>query len=641
MELIRRDADKKTRRMTWIVAAAIHIIIGVIFYQTPQGKAMRDAIVDVIAGKQPPPPPPPKPKLQQIKMQNPTAIKPKFDVKSQVKVDPKLNVNFKVMSSFDADASAPNFTSMAQSYSVKSFNLDKSAVSNVTTNILSVIGVGDIMSDKLGTKVVGIGKRMRAKLNLCLITTPGSTSGGTAVASKIQWDFIFRKYNSIERARVWLKENTQIQVTENTLTFPMDYTYSDWAYSLKKKGAVAIDSGSPYNESVAIARLEHAVEAPNRDPVNGIKDFIKFTKKAVFGYFRSKYEVEDAETLPLEMILKRVEERYILREWRKQGLTEILQIASSLKSNASQAELEQAVKPIYIFMRKAQLLENPIIIIANVVGLEKINEENMGMLRNYVKNGGFIWIDDTGVALGDINNQHQVARIFIHSLMSFDETEKLSEREQETFNALSKDDRSSQGFELGEPFPAFAHPQAFIPISISRDSPVDIRIFNRLNILVKIFSWTSQNPMKSGSYMKKGQALVWNCDNNQGEPVESGNFFIQMQAGLYQKTRIIRVSRLRMLDDKHPIMSVVHNFRNVPICTIDNGSATWESRPYGAAAFGYYLQGRMCLLYTEGSGVVAGLGDLSNTVAKDMASKFLNNVIAFCLSDEDGVAIRP
>jgi hypothetical protein len=170
---------------------------------------------------------------------------------------------------------------------------------------------------------------------------------------------------------------------------------------------------------------------------------------------------------------------------------------------------------------------------------------------------------------------------------------------------------------------------------------VDIRIFNRLGILVKLFSWPKENPMPAGSYIKKDVALVWNCDNNEGEPVESGNYFIQMQSGLYQKTDIVRVSKLRILDEKHPLLGIVHSFRNVPVCTIDKGSRYWVTRPYGNAAFGYYYGGRMVILYTEGAGVIAGLGDVSNSVAKEMASKFLNNVIAFCLSDEDGVAIRP
>jgi len=202
-------------------------------------------------------------------------------------------------------------------------------------------------------------------------------------------------------------------------------------------------------------------------------------------------------------------------------------------------------------------------------------------------------------------------------------------------------DRNVQGFELGDPFPYFAHPQVYIPITVPRDVAVDVRIFNRLGILVKLFSWDKNKPMKAGSYIRKETALTWNCDNNADEPVESGIYFVQMQSGLYQKTRIARVSKLRMLDEKHPLMGVVHNFRNVPVCTIESGSKFWENRPYGNAAFGYYYKSRMAILYTEGAGVVAGMGDLDNTVAREMASKFLNNVIAFCLSDEDGVAIRP
>ena len=225
--------------------------------------------------------------------------------------------------------------------------------------------------------------------------------------------------------------------------------------------------------------------------------------------------------------------------------------------------------------------------------------------------------------------------------MEFDMRSELSEKETETFGKLSSDDRNVQGYILGDPFPNPAHPQAFIPITVPQNTPVTVRIFNRLGIPVKQFVWTKEKPMKAGSYIKKEMALTWNCDNNAGEPVESGHYFVQMQAGLYQKTKVISVSKLRMLDEKHPIMSVVHTFRNIPICTVESSSQYWDTRTYGNAAFGYYLNGRMVILYTEGAGIVAGLGDLNNPVGMEMASKFLNNVIAFCLSDEDGVAIRP
>lgn len=654
MELIRRDADKKTRRMTWLIALAIHIIIGVIFYQTPQGQRMKDAIVDIVAGKPTAPPPPPKAQMKQVDMKKPTMAPPKFNA-SAAKVDPKMAISFKVLSSFDAGGDAPDFTSMAQNYSMQSFSLDRSQVANVTVDILRAIGVGDILGESRGIKVSGKGKRMRAQLNLCLVSTPGATRGGATgytikggnadandtLKSKVSWDYVFRKYNSVERARQWLKDNTQIQVTENTLTLNMENTFSDWVYNIKKRGALAVDSGSTYYEATALKILEHAVLAMEINSISGTRDFTRLARSAVFDYFRAKYDLSEVEGMPVDMAVKKIEDRFILREWRKKGLTDLLNTANALTPEAGKDRLIESIKPVYLFFRKAQALENPMLILCNVIGLEKIPEENMDVLRNYVENGGFIWIDDSGVAMENINNQNNLAQIFIHTLMKFDERTDLTGKEQETFKTLSRDDRNVQGIELGDPFPPYAHPQAFIPITVNRDVPVDVRIFNRLGILVKLFSWDAKNPMKAGKYVTKDQALAWNCDNNQGEPVESGNYFVQMQSGLYQKTKLINVSKLRMLDEKHPIMSVVHTFRNLPICTIESGSKFWNNRTYGNAAFGYYFKGRMNILYTEGAGLVAGMGDLSNSVSREMACKFLNNVIAFCLSDEDGVAIRP
>ncbi len=361
----------------------------------------------------------------------------------------------------------------------------------------------------------------------------------------------------------------------------------------------------------------------------------------VYTYIHNKYEIEEPDIMPPDVLIKKIEERNILREWRKRGLISIVTAANSLKPEMSETSLQNGLAPIYSFFKKSQLLENPLLIICNPVGLEKITEENLELLRNYVMNGGFIWIDDTGLATGNIKGQNEVARSFIYRLMDFDSRQELSDKEMETFKKLSAEDKNVQGYILGDPFPSPAHPQAFIPITVPQNGPVTVRIFNRLEIPVKQFVWTKDKPMKAGSYIRKEIALTWNCDNNDNEPVESGTYFIQLQAGLYQKTKVIRVSKLRMLDEKHPIMSVVHTFRNIPVCTIESSSRYWDTRSYGNAAFGYYYNGRMVILYTESAGIVAGLGDLKNPVGMVMASKFLNNVIAFCLSDEDGVAIRP
>jgi len=512
--------------------------------------------------------------------------------------------------------------------------------------------------------VSGVGKRMRARLNLCLANTPGAnTLGATGrssrskktvnmadiknmsdmdtIKTRVIWDYVFRKYNSLESARSWLRENTQIQVTDNTTTLDMENSFADWVTAVKKRGALEVDSASTYFENTALKRLEHAIQVVDRNKISGGRDFVQIARGAVHQYLIDKYELKDVGTESPDAIIKKIEERNIMREWRKRGLIDILNVVNALKPDGSEERLIAAIKPVYLFFRNAQALENPLLILCNLMGLDKIPAENLAILRNYVTNGGFIWIDETGVATSNARFQDRAARAFISNLMAFDESEALSDREKETFENLSKSDRDVQGFLLGDPFPLFAHPQIWFPVTIPIDAPVTVRVFNRLGIAVKQFVWGKEKPMKVGSYVKKESALVWNCDNNSGEPVESGNYFVQMESGLYQKTRVIHVSRLRKLDEKHPLMSVVHTFRNVPICTIENGSRFWETRPYGNAAFGYYLKGRMCILYTEGAGVIAGLGDADNPVGKDQASKFLNNIIAFCLSDEDGVAIRP
>jgi hypothetical protein len=510
-----------------------------------------------------------------------------------------------------------------------------------------------------GTRVTGIGKRMRARLNLCLLSTPGTTtlgatgrSSGATVGTGSQsdqdtlksnetWEYLFKKYSSFERARNWLRSNTQIQVTDNTITLPLDISYSDWVTNIRNRGAIMLDSSSSYYEASAIRQLEHAVEKMERDEISGSRTFVSYSKKAVFDYIRRKYEVESPEILPIEKLVETIEKRNALREWRKRGLVNIIKTVNGMNPEFSEDALISALKPVYLFFREAQALDNPVIVISNIIGLDKISNENLEIIRTYVKNGGFIWVDDPAVATSNVKDLHDACRSFISNLMKFDEKSDLSERDKNTFAALSKDDRGVQGFSMREPLRQFVHPQIHIPIIIPQNTPATIRVFNRMGIPVKQFVWTRENQMKAGSYETQDRAFVWNCDNNDGEPVESGPYFIQMEAGLFQQTIVAHVGKLRKLDEKHPLMGVVHNFRNVPVCTIEAGSTFWKNRPFGNAAFGYYYGSRMVLLYTEGAGVIAGLGDTKNPVGMEQASKFVNNVIAFCLSDDEGVAIRP
>lgn len=655
----RKDAYKGASRTGLLIAIGVHVILGVIFFNSEAGQKVKDYIIEAATGKTQAPPPPTKPPINKINTMKPANIVPTFQVKTTARVDPGFTASFTQLSAISSDVGAVSFTSTAMNYSTRTFNLDASQVKNVTQDILTQFGIGELMDRGRGTKVSGIGKRMRARLNLCLLSTPGSTTlgatgrpSGTKVASGAlsdqdtlksseTWEYLFKKYSSFERARNWLRSNTQIQVTDNTITLPLDISYTDWVTNIRNRGAIMLDSSSSYYEASAIRQLEHGVEKLERDKISGRRTFVAYTKKAVFDYIRRKYEIESPEILTADKIIETIEKRNALREWRKRGITNIIKIVASLNPETSEEALISAQKPIYIFFREAQALDNPLVVISNIIGLDKISEENLEIIRTYVKNGGFIWVDDPAVATSNVKDLHDACRSFISNLMRFDEKGTLSERDRNTFVNLSRDDRRVQGFSMREPLRQFVHPQIHIPITVPQNTPATIRVFNRLGIPVKQFVWTRENQMKAGSYETQERAFVWNCDNNDGEPVESGPYFIQMEAGLFQQTVVAHVGKLRKLDEKHPLMGVVHNFRNVPVCTIEAGSTFWKSRPFGNAAFGYYYGSRMVLLYTEGAGVIAGLGDTKNPVGMEQASKFVNNVIAFCLSDDEGVAIKP
>ncbi|MBL8026947.1 MAG: hypothetical protein JNL74_11085 [Fibrobacteres bacterium] len=657
----RKEKYKNAARMTYLIALAVHVIAFVIIWQfTEVGQKMEDYIVEVVSGKSAAPPPPKKPPVSKVQPVKPTNIIPKFEVKSQTKIDPGFTASFKEFSSISSDGPSYNFTSLAQNYSTKTVSIDVSSAANAMTSILSAFDMGsDLFGSNRKTSVSGAGKRMRARLNLCLVSSPGTTTlgatgrpSGTKVAtaaasdqdtlkSSETWEYVFKKYSSFERARSWLRSNTQIQITDNTITMPLDLSFSEWVTNIRKRGAVQMDSSSSYHEAAAIRVLEHAIDKMAKDDIGGKRTYVAYCKKAVYDYLRRKYEIEAPDALTIEKLIEEIGKRNVLRDWRTRGITNAIAAINSLNADWSEDALIAAQKPIYIFFREAQALENPLMIISNILGLDKISEENLEILRTYVKNGGFIWIDDPAVATSNVKDLNDVCRAFISNLMKFDEKSTLSEKDQNTFANLSKEDRRVQGFSMGNPLRQFSHPQVHIPVTVTQNTPATIRVFNRMGIPVKQFVWTRENPMKAGAYTTQERAFVWNCDNNDGEPVESGVYFVQMEAGLFQQTVVAFVSKLRKLDEKHPLMGVVHNFRNVPVCTIESGSTFWKNRPYGNAAFGYYYGSRMVLLYTEGAGVMAGLGDIKNPVGQEQASKFMNNVIAFCLSDEDGVAIRP
>lgn len=637
MGLVQRDTDKKAARIGYLVSIAIFAIIGAVFWQSDMGQAMIKNIMEVTEGDAPQKRKMAKPKIKKLKMIAPKSIKPKFKVDTKLPTT-QFDIDMQSFSGMDDGVAIGNFSGMAQNIQGFAFNVDNNIVANVMDDMMGDIGVLDDFSTK--TKVRGRGNRMRAKLNLCQVATPGSSQDPTG--KKVEWDYIYRENQSIARVRSWLKENTKIQVTENTLTIDYRYTYKEWVQKIQNGGAKEIDSTSYYFAEMGLSYLSNAIEEMEVNEISGKKGFVELIKRAALKYIERKYYIDSIAFLDNNALIKKVEEdNPLLRSWRLNGIKELLAISSSLNSESSKTSLINAIKPMYIHFRKSRILENPLTLIANVVGLEKIAEENLDILRHYVTNGGFLWVDETGHSSQFIKNQDKLAKGFVFSLMSPFQKKTLSKKEKSTWKTLIKDDNDVPGFKLAGSFPEPGHPYIYIKLRVPSDVEASVKIFNGQGRLVWNQDWTRKRPLKAGSYTSKESALRWDCVNSKNEPVESALYFIQFQSGLYQKTHQVHVSKLRKLDEKHPLFSVVHNFTNVPVCKISNVSETWVNRPYGNSAFGYYYKGRMALLYTEGAGVIAGLGALDNPVVRKQSSKFLNNVIAFCLQDENGVALKP
>jgi hypothetical protein len=232
-----------------------------------------------------------------------------------------------------------------------------------------------------------------------------------------------------------------------------------------------------------------------------------------------------------------------------------------------------------------------------------------------------------------------MCRGFISQLLDDRRKKTLDETETKTLAKLAAEDRQVTGYVLGDFFPeVLNHPEIYIPILIPRRTDVNIRIYNRMGIPVKVFE---KKGVDAGNYNLKETAIMWDCTNNQNEPVESGLYFYQMEAGIFKKTKPMFVSQLRRLDAAHPLFSVVHRFNGVPICNIENSRPAWVPRVMGPSAFGYYLGSRMVMLYTEGVGIVGSFGEKTNATMKDRSCKWLNNVIAYCLQDEMNIANQP
>ena len=89
-------------------------------------------------------------------------------------------------------------------------------------------------------------------------------------------------------------------------------------------------------------------------------------------------------------------------------------------------------------------------------------------------------------------------------------------------------------------YPNPFNPETWIPYILSRDSAVNIRIYDADGHLVRTLALGHQ---KQGAYLFRNQAAYWDGNNDEGEAVGSGVYFYELRAGGFSDTRKMVIAK--------------------------------------------------------------------------------------------------
>jgi hypothetical protein len=220
-----------------------------------------------------------------------------------------------------------------------------------------------------------------------------------------------------------------------------------------------------------------------------------------------------------------------------------------------------------------------------------------------------------------------------------------------TQTKLTQYDKKIAGYLLGQNQPNPFNPGTwtYFPFSIPNRSDVTLKVYNRIGSLVR--TSVRKNLMPGRYYSPKpgsDEALRWDCKDDAGQTVESGTYFAQMSAGLFQQTNKIDVSQLRLLDgETHPLFSSYYQFKSVPKCVVRESSIRAgdyeKQRPFGTTAFGWSIGDRTPLVYTEWAGILWYYNNPDSNISMTViqrAREFFINVLVFAMQQPGSLAQR-
>ena len=83
-------------------------------------------------------------------------------------------------------------------------------------------------------------------------------------------------------------------------------------------------------------------------------------------------------------------------------------------------------------------------------------------------------------------------------------------------------------------YPNPFNPETWIPYQLANDAVVTVSIYDQSGHIVRTLDIGHQ---KSGVYRDKASAAYWDGRNQKGEPVTSGEYYIQLDAGDFTALR--------------------------------------------------------------------------------------------------------
>jgi len=92
--------------------------------------------------------------------------------------------------------------------------------------------------------------------------------------------------------------------------------------------------------------------------------------------------------------------------------------------------------------------------------------------------------------------------------------------------------------ELYQNYPNPFNPETWIPFQLAKASEVRMRIYAQSGQLVRTLRLGNK---EAGMYLGKSQAGYWDGRNEAGEPVASGVYLYQLEAGDFCQTRRMAV----------------------------------------------------------------------------------------------------